>query len=281
MVDPMRARVERVLIAFTAFSFLIPCPAQADRLSVGITLNAASGAHVESSGAVQIPLVPVPIFSVNVPMNRFSVRAEMLPPFGPIAFHNGPLNLHSTKLGYAAGAIFYAIPGTGTRLGIGATLINQQTGYSQSSTYPIIAFPSGTPIGTFTNGEVQTSRSRVAGARFALVQRLTSFANGSLDFALAVSPSMHATVYKDNVYTDSISTPGFSGTHAFGISGKAPETASLVDMQIEVRRRFNRLTLTYGLRYINYAAKFDRSGMLADRNLLLLPFAGLEAPIGR
>jgi len=277
----MRIRVGRVLIALVALSFLLPYPADADRPSIGITLNAAIGTHVESSGTAQIPLAPVPIFSLQIPVKRFSIRAEMLPPFGPIAFHDGPLNLHSTKLGYASGAIFYAIPGTGTRFGIGATLINQQTGYGQSSTIPILAFPSGSPAGTLTLDEVQTNRSRVAGARFALVQQVTRSPKGSIDFAIAVSPGMHATIYKDIVYTNSLSIGSYAHRDRFGISGTAPETASLVDMQIESRHRFNRLTFTYGLRYINYAAGFDRGGGLADRNRLVLPFAGLEAPVGR
>ncbi len=276
----MRVRVGRVLIALVAFFCLLHCRAQAEQPSVGITLNAAIGTHVESSGTAQIPLAPVPIFSLQLPMRRFSIRAEVLPPFGPIAFHNGPLDLHSTKLGYAAGALFYAIPGTRTRLGIGATLINQQTGYSRSSSIPFYS-NHGQVIGALTTNEVQTNRSHVAGARFVLVQQLARTPNGSLDVAIAVSPSMHATIYKDVVYTNSITIGSYADTDTFGVSGKAPETASLVDLQIESRRRFNRLTLTYGLRYINYAAKFDVTGYLADRNRLLLPFAGVEVPVGR
>ncbi len=277
----MRDRVGRVLIVLAACCFLLPCRARADEPSIGITMNAASGVHVESNGTAQIPLLPVPIFSVQIPMKHFSIRAEMLPPFGSIAFHNGPLNLHSTKLGYAAGALFYALPGTGTRLGIGATLINQQTGYGQSSTLPIYTtFAGGVPIGAITFSEDETNRSRVAGARFALVQRLMSSTNGSVDFTIAASPSMHATVYKDIVNTDSLTMPSFTHTDTFGLSAKAPESASLVDMQVEARRRFNRLKLTYGLRYINYAARFDRTGILADRNCLVMPFAGLEVPVG-
>ncbi|HTV72336.1 MAG TPA: hypothetical protein VME66_01340, partial [Candidatus Acidoferrales bacterium] len=56
----------------------------------------------------------------------------------------------------------------------------------------------------------------------------------------------------------------------FDTSQTVPERGSLIDMSALLERRFKHSSLSYGIRNINYSAKFQ-NGNLADRNVFLIP----------
>jgi hypothetical protein len=199
--------------------------------------------------------VPAPIVDLRVPFVRFELRAETLPPLGPIGYGTSSTILRSTRIDYAAAMTYYAfLPAT--RVGAGASLINQQSEYADPS--------------TFGNAR-EVDSSRVGGLRVGLEQTLYRSGRTSLIAGLEASPSLHALLHEDATFVS-------GGT--FHESAGEAETASLLDAQLRAEQRFRRVTWTYGVRYINYAARVDTTGGLADRNRLVMAFMGLRWALG-
>lgn len=230
-------------------------PALADSPSIGITLNVANGVHEEPTGIAKVPVVPAPVIDLRVPFERFELRAETLPPLGPIGYGTSSTILRSTRIDYAAAMGYYAVSPL-TRVGAGMSLFNQQSEYAGTSRFASVS---------------EVDSSRVGGLRIGIEQTLLRAGSTSFVTTVEASPAMHALLHAD-------ATVVSGGT--FHESQSGPETAALVDAQLRAERRLHRLTWTYGVRYINYTAKDDDTGALTDRNRLLMVFSGIRWALG-
>jgi hypothetical protein len=283
----MQQRVRQLFYAaafFIAAAVICGSIANADAPSVGLTTAFSFGSHAESAGPTKVPLLPIPLVQVRVPLKRFEIAAEGVPPIGPVPYNSDlPGVSRSTRLSYAYAALCYRMTGT-ISIGVGETLYNQRTVYNDSYTYRGYLIGSSGQRYPFSDTHTQTEidSSRVPGARYEVQGRWPLRGNRRFIATLSVSPVMHAIVLADDKSesqiqtTAPISSPPFSWTSSVG----SPETASEVDGSIALARRVGPITLTYGVRYLNYVARFNRSGRLADRNTLVLPFVGFERALG-
>jgi hypothetical protein len=281
----MRNRVARWLYA-AAFFAILSCPvlARAGSPSVGVTAAIMAGTHDETSGRATLPLLPVPLINVRIPLNRFEIDAEGVPPIGPVPYSSSIRDVwRATKLSYGYAALRYRFNDVFS-VGIGETLYNQSTIYTETHVYDgFFRTPNGTYPVTTTSSQSEVDSSRVPGARYDVETRLPITTRSSLVARFAVTPAMHAIVFADDAFqthsqtTAPITLRPFSSTRSFG----APETASEVDASLALARHLGATTLTFGIRYLNYVARFNWSGRLADRNTLVLPFIGFERALGR
>ncbi len=235
-----------------------------DRPSLGLTLNASTGTHEESTGRQSVPLLPIPLFDLRVPFKQFELEVEGVPSFGPVGYDSGiAAATRSTKISYAFGTLRYRIPNTRWSAGLGALVYNQETVTKRT-------FPAACPGGCSTPQTVtitEDDRSRVGGMRYEIGYAIPLSEQRSLSLQVGVAPSMHATIH------EMIS----SFTQTFD----EPESSSQVDGQLRYAVRTRSVTWAYGIRYINYLAHFDSNGALSDRNTLVMPFVGVSFPLGR
>lgn len=243
-----------------------PSFALADRPSIGVDLNLVLGRQKQSSqNTTSLPTVPVPMFSIRVPVKRFAVFAEGVPPIGPVSYRDGGGSTQATKISYMLAEARYRLPGDRFAVGLGTTLVNQATYYNRPYAF------------------INEQSSRVAGLRFAFLAKLENRIAATTELSVGVSPSMHGLQYSRFAHPLTACRP-FGG---FG-AGVGPcivirgvndaEYASLVDVRATRGQRFGRYTLRYGMRYINYSARFP-NGSAADRERLVMPFVGLEVPL--
>ncbi len=209
--------------------------ARAAETTIGLTLNATVGTHAEAGGSVRLPIVPVPMVTLDHREGRFALHLEGVPPIGPVALSNGD----ATKLSLLDGAVRYAIA-PHAWAGIGETIFNQRT------TYP---------------GN-ETQASRVVGGRYELGATLWRSGGRQLDAQVTATPSMHGAI--TDVFTFSVGPP---------LTATGSERASLVDAQAAWSATRGRSTLSAGIRWINYSARFG-DGSTADQNRILTPFVG-------
>lgn len=233
----------------------VPLYANADNATAGVTINFATGTHAEARGTQTVPLVPALIFEVRVPLKRFALFAQGVPPLA-VGYQNGnALFLRGTRISYVAAALLYELPDRRTSLGIGEALYNQETTYEMPG-----------PFGPARGSD----RSRVAGARYEIRRRFWQSRRALLDASFALTPTMHANTVED--FTE----PTYRSNTIYLAHTRyvAAETGSQVDAEIRLSVPRGRTTILYGVRYVNYQAHFDASGQLSDRNALLLPFVG-------
>ncbi len=248
-----------------------PSAAVADAPSIGVDLNVVVGRQRQSSqNSTSLPTIPVPMFSVRIPVKRFAIFAEGVPPIGPVSYRDGNGSTQATKINYMLAEARYRLPGDRFAAGIGTTLVNQATFYNR----PFVM--------------VTEQSSRVAGFRFSLLAKLENRLNATTEVSIGISPSMHGLQYSHFRFPFEKCPvapigPGFVGyvqtgpcTAVHGVDDA--EYASLVDLRATRGQRFGRYTLRYGLRYINYSARFP-DGWAADRERLIMPFAGVEVPL--
>ncbi|MGZ3498309.1 MAG: hypothetical protein ACXWNJ_06665 [Vulcanimicrobiaceae bacterium] len=243
---------------------VMPVAARADRASVGVSFNWTFGTYQTGAhDARRLPVLPMPIFEVRVPIRRFEIYAEGLPPIGPVSYSDGLGADQSTKISYGAAELRYAFAGDRYVLGAGATLLNQAT------FYPYV------PDGPY----VSQQSSRVAGFRFSARIRLSAARDRHTDVYVAASPGMHAvqrTVVPLNVDTC------FIRCHPLVLGANDPESASLIDAKLTQTREYGRFTLSYGLRYLNYVAHYPQmKDALADHDRFVMPFLGMTVHLGR
>lgn len=254
----MRTVVWAAVLAFTS----IGVARADDRATIGLTLNATIGIHRESTGEIHVPLLPLPLANVRVPIKRFDLELEGVPPI-TIAYDSGISSVNkSTRISYLAGTARYHLT-NGWSLGYGGILYNQETVYSQMVAVPGPVCPGCLPQQTT---QTQFERSRVGGARYELGYSTLLSLRRSVSVLLGVTPNMHATVHEDFSYR-----PPFT----------EPESASQVDGQVRFAQQARGLTWVYGIRYINYIAHFDSNGAIADHNNLVMPFVGAFFPLSR
>lgn len=246
-------------ICVALLAVLLPCPSLArDETTVGITINGTSGEHVEPSGVDSVPFLPLPIFEADYEHRRVALHLEGVPPIGPVSFSGRVFGQNSqVSLSYLSGDVSVILPGNRYSFGIGETVLNQQTDYPRRH---------------------ETQTSRVVGARYIVRGLLYTSDRQRLEASFAFSRRVHAvqrTVFRFQELVGS--GPAIPRSVAF----EEPEHASLVDTSLRWSIRHERWTFLYGLRYINYAAAYDKNNSLADRNHFLMPFIGFERRLDR
>ncbi len=208
--------------------------------TAGVTINGTTGAHVEPFSIDSVPFVPLPIFEFNHQNGQIRLHLEGVPPIGAVSLSGGRFGTDSqVTASYLSGDLSVALRGNRYGLGIGEVVVNQQTDYPRRA---------------------ETQYSRVVGMRYIVRGILYSSERERVELSLALSPRVHAvqhTVFRRFSFAD-------------------PEHGSLLDTSLRWSIPHERWTFTYGLRYINYTAAYDRTNSLADRNHLLMPFIGFE-----
>ncbi len=224
------------LLAPAIFLCALAC-ARAGETTVGVTLDATIDTHAEARSSSALPVVPVPIFSIEHREGRFALYLEGVPPIGPVGVDSGD----ATKLSMFDGSLRFAVTPQ-VWVGLGETIFNQKTYY---------------PLD-------ETQASRVVGARYSAGTRLWQSGAHRIDLEIHVSPSMRGTIITTIVCC--------SGALIYDVHDA--ERASLVDAQARWSLTRGKTVLSAGLRWINYAAVFAASGSIADQNRIVSPFIG-------
>jgi hypothetical protein len=239
------ARVSIVL----CLSCALALPAYADETTVGITLNGTTGAHIEPDRTEVLPFLPLPMLEIEHVHDNLRLRLEGVPAIGPVSLTQGETIFGSAnqdpRVSYFDGELSYGL-GQRIAFGVGETVINQRTVYPPS---PLV------------------QASRVVGLR--LVGNAVLYAAGRqrIEADVAVNPALQG------LQTSALTQPA----PGFPPQSMAPlaEHGSLVDSSLRFSVDGRNFILAYGVRYLNYTAAY-RSGGLADRNHLFMPFAGLD-----
>ena len=213
--------------------------------SAGVTINALTGKHDTGTSVERLTLLPAPIGEIEVRNSRYALRLEGLPPVrGGVHDETTTLSLlNATARAFAPGGVFYA--------GVAETLYNQQTvGGPNANVQPN-----------------QTHASRVTGFRIEGGAVVPLRRNDRLELNLAVNPKMHGIVYTTYTYNDA--------TYANA------ESATQLDVSARRVLQRGRVEFIYGVRYINYSARYEMAGApydggLSDRNVGVLPLAGIR-----
>jgi hypothetical protein len=146
--------------------------ARADQTTIGVTVNGTTGAHIEPYQSESIPFLPLPTIEIDRTHEHLQLHLEVMPPIGPVPLAQGTSNYRfysqDPRVSYVSGEVRYLF-GQGYALGLGETVLNQQTQYPP------------TP---------DVSSSRVVGLRLFGGATLLRIGNGTLFGSLAVSPSM-------------------------------------------------------------------------------------------
>jgi hypothetical protein len=247
-IEPNADGVRLLAIGCAAFSCfaLAPAPGRADdvRVRADLTLNFVDGKHDTGMSVDRLTFVPLPWGEVTASLGRTILHVEGLP---PVSFRYGAAAAQSTQLSLASLTLRRAFP-AGAFAGVGQTVINQSTSYAQSA-----------------SADVARQSSRVTGLRFEAGIAHRAFGSTNLEYGFAVNPGMH----------------GVERTLPRNAQGQfaAAERAVQIDTTLRFVHAFGRGALFYGIRYINYASRYDRrgtstDGLLADRNVGFMPLAG-------
>lgn len=232
-------------------------------LTIGISLNGTHGVHRESDGTATAPLIPAPLVTASERFSRFELKAQGLPPIGPLRVANNGLGMQNVALTYADATLRYWNRRRTFALGIGETLYNQRTSV-------LLFRDPGGLVGT------EYDMSRVVGVRYEAVERIPVRAESFVELQLAADPRMHGR------FTFERQT-AFRG-RTYGYTSKPYwEGASQIDASVRFVHRFGAYSLSYGVRYLNYTASFRQRGWsaFADANALVMPFVGIERRLGR
>lgn len=242
--------------AFTALSLLCifgtPLAARADGITAGIAITGTHGTHQEPGSTVDAPFIAAPVFVVDDKQRQIQLVVEGLPPIGPIRVENNGLGIKGIRLGYGDASLRFWDPSEHVAIGIGESLYVQRTTYALNSTVNY------------------NDASRVVGARYEVVGQQRLGQRLRFVTTAAVNPRLHAVL-----------TRTFDGRGSAGMfSPPAAETGSQVDLGARIERSNGDGTVAFGVRYINYSARFD-NGALADRNVFTMPFVSFGMKIGR
>jgi hypothetical protein len=229
---------------------------------VGIALTGTHGTHREASGSANAPFVPAPIIGVSHRFGQIELRAEGLPPIGPIGVANNGLGMKNVALTYTDATLRYWNARGTFAFGIGETLYNQRTN--------VLAAQG--PYVQITDTEM----SRVVGTRYELVGRIRLRSRDFVELLAGANPSMHGR------YSLSEQTAFADGT-VFGFTSRPVwETATQVDAGARFVHAFGPYAISYGVRYLNYTASYSGRpwAPFADANRFLMPYVSLERTLG-
>lgn len=244
----MRAFIALALLC--AFAF--PPAARADGITAGIALIGTNGTHQEPGNSVDAPFIPAPVFTLDGRRGQLELSLEGLPPIGPIRVANNGLGIKGIRLGYGDASLRVWDPSRHVAFGIGESVYVQRSTYALNSTV------------TYYDA------SRVAGTRYEIAGQQRLGQRMRFMTSAAVNPHLHALL-----------TRTFDGSGSAGMfTPPAPETGSQVDLGARIERTNGNGTVAFGVRYVNYSARFD-DGRLADRNVFTMPFVAFGMKIGR
>ncbi len=227
--------------------------ARADDASLGVSLAPLLGRHVESGLRATLPPLPIPILHVRGRVGAAEIYAEGLPGSPNIDEVDGPVRL-STHIAFFDAVVRGYLPGDRVNLGIGELIYNQATRYDVE-------------VGSRIRPLSAVNTSRVVGTRYELGFGLARDPN-AVRFLIDLEPVMHGIINFGSPFR-------FERTRARG------ETGAQVELQVRARTIRGPIEFGYGLRYINYATRFDAGGTLADRNTGFLPYITAAYHIGR
>jgi len=218
--------------------------AAADDASLGLSLAPLIGTHSEPTFRETVPAIPIPIVQARARVSGAELFVESFPASPAIVEGVGRQPRLSTNLTFLDGVVRGYALGDRLSAGIGGLVYNQATSYE----------PGG-----------QVDASRVAGARYELGAGLLP--NPSvLRLQVDLMPSLRGTIRTTLPFIAHVPD--------------RPETGSQVEVQAIVRHVHGAFEFSYGARYVDYVAKFDRGGGLADRNCGVLPFITLAVHVG-
>jgi hypothetical protein len=191
--------------------------------------------------------VPLPLIDLDARYRGTTLHLEGLP---ALTFaYGGAAGRQSTRLSIINVTLRKSFTG-GIFAGVGQTIYNQRTFY---------------PFDQST--DVASQGSRVTGARFEAGFIRPAFGTTRMEYVFAVNPSMRG-LERTALRTPSLSPEILN-----------PERAVQVDTSVRFVTALRRGDFIYGLRYLNYASRYDLhgtpvDGLLADRNVGLMPLIG-------
>lgn len=198
---------------------------------IGVQGLLAIGTHTDIAGK-QNGVVAGVILQGGAQSKRFGIHAEGIPPVSlpqkPSAYYGAA----TPQLSLVNGAVRAAIdPAARLWAGIGETIINQRT-----------------PLPNLS----QVVASRLAGPRYELTYRSAISEARFLEAQIGAAPHLTGT----DRYTYSIDHPEVD----------KPEVATEEDLMIAYGVRREESELLYGLRSINFSARYVLTGEAGDRN---------------
>jgi hypothetical protein len=256
---PKKRRPPRsfVIIAFLAASLTLAnaLPARAGSTTdVTVTLNPLIGTHESFNDTTHPPPVPVPLLGIRHRTGPFEIEISGLPDVASVHSSDAIQGRTSTRLSIFDGTVRVWDPLDRFSVGIGETIYNQGTHYLD---------------GVEIAGVGETQFSRVVGANYELGYHVPIGA-GRIEARFTYTPVMLGTQY--TIYD----VPTY-------FRRADPERADQVDTEVRyVRRVGQRSSVIFGLRYVNYTARYDEpNGGLSDRNVGLLPSFGYRFTLGK
>ncbi|MGZ3499251.1 MAG: hypothetical protein ACXVAK_17100 [Vulcanimicrobiaceae bacterium] len=198
---------------------------------VGLQALLVTGVHSDVAGS-QRGFAPAGLLELGANIRRFGIRIEGIPPISlpqkPSAYYGQA----TPQLSLINGAVRFAVdPASRLRIGIGSTIINQQT-----------------PLPNIN----QIAQSRLAGVRYEAVYRTPMRGRHFFEAVVGGAPQLFGADHY--IYSD--------GQPAID----KDERASEVDASISVGVRRAQSEVLFGVRTINFAAQFTKTGESADRN---------------
>lgn len=256
---------KRVWVVLFLLAVAAPACARAGETTVGIAITGTHGTHRESGGAATAPLVPAPVVALSHRFKRFEFQAEGLPPVGPIPVSNNGLGMQSIALSYVDGTVRYWNSSQTFAVGLGETLYNQRSKFLDVQT-PYVQ-------------EHSTNFSRVAGARYEVAARVPLAGRNLVQAQFALNPAMHGR-FIFQVDERWLSNHGWRENDF--TQPPQWERGSQVDADVRVTHSFGTFAVSYGLRYLNYTAKFTTRPVdrFADSNSFLMPYIAIERSWG-
>ncbi|GAC1409137.1 MAG: hypothetical protein NVSMB64_17840 [Candidatus Velthaea sp.] len=251
-----RGRRAFAIATMLAAASLFGTPVRAEHsvTDAALTLNPIFGTHQSFNDKTTPPPVPVPLIELRHRAGPFELIATGLPPIASARSTNGIQGRTSTRLTIFDGTLRVWDPLRRFSIGIGQTIYNQSTHYLDGPEIP---------------GVGDTQYSRITGAHYELGYR-NAVRSGTIEATLSVAPLMRGTQY----------TQYDLATIATRVD---PEQAGQIDTAVRFVHRISaRGELMYGLRYLNYTARYaEPSGTLSDRNAGFFPTLGYRTRIGR
>lgn len=243
----------RLCVLVCAALLIPPVCGSASDTAAGVSLALGHVIHRETDGTIEIPIAPIPVINVSQRLGRLQLAAEGLPPLGPIPVNSNGLGVHDFALSYADATLRYWNGPHTFAVGIGESLYTQRTNFAV--------------LQNFSMRANDTSNSRVVGSEFEIIARMHANAQDVYEMRLAVNPKMHGR---------------FSYTSPNKITSPSSETASEVDIAVRYVHQMKALSVSYGMRYLNYTAGFNQKSSLsfADTNSLLMPYVQVERFFG-
>jgi hypothetical protein len=253
---PRARRNAALLFAIVAAGLQAASAVRADPVSaaVGLTFNPViGGVHESYDDRQHIPPIPIPLIEASAQDGPFEVDLNGLPPIASVRSYDALQGHTSTQLSIFEGIARVWDPLHRFSAGIGQTLYNQSTHYSDAVEIA---------------GTGETQFSRVTGITYEGGYGVP-FRHGRFEAVFNYAPVMLGTQY--TIYD--------VGTHSRRAD---PERAEQIDTAVRYTHPIGpRGAMILGLRYVNYTARYaELRGGLSDRNVGLLAVIGYRARLG-